>query len=318
MFPDSRSTLGGRSDLPAKITKAASKQTYFTIRFLMDRDRIQDAFRAYAYFRWLDDQVDTSAASAEEKRAILDRQCSLLEACYNGDSFTVASLEEQMLVDLVGNDTEKESGLQTYLRNMMNVIAFDVERRGRRITQAELSQYSLWLSKAVTEYMFYFIGHHNPPPQSMARYHAVIGAHIVHMLRDMVGDIELGYFNIPGDALEAGHLSFNKLSEPPFREWVHERVELAHQYFYSGRKYISRVKNLRCRLAGFSYLARFEWMLKAIEQDGYCLRAEYPERKNFRVGLWMAWYVIASLLNIPRKQSVPAPLSNFTDQCEGG
>jgi phytoene/squalene synthetase len=317
-FPDNPSKQGGRSDLPARITKAASKQTYYTIHFLMDRDRILDAFRAYAYFRWVDDEVDTSAGTTEEKRAILDRQCTLLEACYNSESPAASCPEEQMLVDLVGNDTEKDSGLQTYLCNMMNVMAFDVERRGRVITQAELSQYSLWLSKAVTEYMFYFIGYRDPPPQSMARYHAVYGAHIVHMLRDMLGDFELGYFNIPGEALEAGHISINRLGDQSFRKWVYGRVELAHQYFASGRKYILQVKNLRCRLAGFSYLARFEWMLRAIEQERYCLRPEYPERKKLGVVLWMAWYVFASLLNLPRKPYVPVELANLTDRCEEG
>ncbi len=37
--------------LAASITKAASQQTYYTIRFLADRDRMADAYRAYAYFR---------------------------------------------------------------------------------------------------------------------------------------------------------------------------------------------------------------------------------------------------------------------------
>jgi hypothetical protein len=59
--------------------------------------------------------------------------------------------EEQILVDLVGNDKEKHSGLQFYLRNMMAVMSFDLERRGRVISQSELSQYSLLLSRAVTE-----------------------------------------------------------------------------------------------------------------------------------------------------------------------
>ena len=44
------------------ITKAASKQTYYTIRFLVDRDRVADAFRAYAYFRWVDDTLDNNSA----------------------------------------------------------------------------------------------------------------------------------------------------------------------------------------------------------------------------------------------------------------
>ena len=42
----------------SSITKAASKQTYYTIRFLVDRERVDDAYRAYAYFRWVDDVLD--------------------------------------------------------------------------------------------------------------------------------------------------------------------------------------------------------------------------------------------------------------------
>jgi hypothetical protein len=58
--------------------------------------------------------------------------------------------------------------------------------------------------------------------------------------------------------------------------------------------------------------------LRAIEQDQYCLRQEYPERKKLRVVFWMAWYVFTSLLNLPRKQFVPMELVNFTDQGEEG
>ena len=314
--PNNSSKQGGKNDLPARITKAASKQTYYIIRLLADRDRRQDAFRAYAYFRWVDDQLDTNAGPAQEKQAILTRQCSMLEACYNKQSTEVLYPEEQMLVDLVGNDFEKDSGLQSYLRNMMNVMEFDVERCGRVISQVELSQYTLWLSKAVTEYMFYFIGHRDPPAQGADRYHAVCGAHVVHMLRDMVGDIELGYFNIPGEVLDAEHISFDRLGDGPFRKWVYERGQLAHEYLDRGRQYISQVKNFRLRLAGFSYLARFEWQLRAIEQDQYCLRPEYPERKRFKAALWMVGRIIASFLNIIQTKNKPTEKVIFTDHCE--
>ncbi len=43
------------------ITKAASKQTYATIRFLVDRERVNDAYLAYAYFRWVDDVLDAES-----------------------------------------------------------------------------------------------------------------------------------------------------------------------------------------------------------------------------------------------------------------
>jgi hypothetical protein len=56
------STKYGR-DLAASITWAASKQTFYTIRFLADRGRVRDAYRAYAYFRWVDDRLDAAPAA---------------------------------------------------------------------------------------------------------------------------------------------------------------------------------------------------------------------------------------------------------------
>src|SRR5574342_804601 len=110
------------SSLAATITKAASKQTYYTIRFFADRDRVVDAYRAYGYFRWVDDVLDAESGSRPEKIAFVNRQKSLLEACYRGETPEGLSVEERMLADLVRNDTEKNSGLQSYLRNMMAVM----------------------------------------------------------------------------------------------------------------------------------------------------------------------------------------------------
>ena len=51
--------------LAASITKAASQQTYYTIRFLADRELVPDAYRAYAYFRWVDDALDAELTEVE-------------------------------------------------------------------------------------------------------------------------------------------------------------------------------------------------------------------------------------------------------------
>jgi hypothetical protein len=63
-------TLG----LAASITKAASTQTYHTIRYLVDKDRVADAYRAYAYFRWVDDSLDAGSTTAPERNAFVERQ----------------------------------------------------------------------------------------------------------------------------------------------------------------------------------------------------------------------------------------------------
>jgi phytoene/squalene synthetase len=290
--------------LAAAITKSASKQTYYTIRLFADRDRVEDAYRAYGYFRWVDDILDAEAGPASvqggvetsAKIAFVNRQKSLLEACYRGEIPNDLCAEEQILVDLVRSDSEENSGLQSYLGNMMAVMDFDVLRRGRVISQVELSEYSQRLAIAVTEAMHYFIGHDTPTPCYEARYLAVTAAHITHMLRDALEDTQAGYFNIPGEFLQARGISPQEVNSPAYREWVRGRVGMARRYFSIGRECIARVKNLRCRLAGFAYAARFEWMLGAIERENYTLRPDYPDRKGLLAGLWMGWATLKSLL----------------------
>ena len=296
--------------LAPSITKAASKQTYYTIRFLADRERVADAYRAYAYFRWVDDTLDASApsggsgrqASGSEVEArarvnFLERQKSLLDKCYRGESIRDATIEENMLIELVRKDHQKNSGLQSYLRNMMRVMEFDAMRRGRLISYSELNQYTHWLASAVTEAMHYFIGHCCHSPHDETRYLAVSGAHIAHMLRDTHDDVQAGYYNIPREVLEDNHLLPVDIRSKAYRIWVQGRVGLAREYFRAGREYLARVQNPRCRLAGFAYTARFEWLLNTIEREGYLLRPEYSERKSFGTGLQMGLTALSSMIN---------------------
>ena len=279
----------------AAITRAASKQTYYTIRLLVDRQLVDDAYRAYGYFRWVDDVLDAQMGGRSEKLAFVNRQRELLEACYQNDLLPDLCVEEQMLSELVRHDSGKNPGLRSYLDNMMAVMEFDAERRGRWISQAELAEYTRALATAVTDALFYFIGHDDPPPDHAARYLSVTAAHITHMLRDACEDAEAGYFNIPSEYLQAHRMTPQDGGSPGCRKWVCQRVQLARLYFELGSSYLSRVKNLRCRLAGYAYTARFEWMLRAIERDNYCLRSEYTKRKSLSAGLWMSWTVLASL-----------------------
>jgi phytoene/squalene synthetase len=285
--------------LAAEITKSASKQTYYTIQFFADRDRVADAYRAYGYFRWVDDVLDADTGLDPEKIAFVNRQRSLLEACYQGQTPDDLCEEEWMLVDLVRSDTEVNSGLQSYLRNMMAVMEFDAQRRRQVISQTELSGYSQSLAIAVTEALYYFIGHDDPTPLHEARYLAVTAAHITHMLRDGIEDVEAGYFNVPSEYLQANGISPQAVDSQAYREWVCDRVQLARMYFKAGQEATAQVVNWRCRLAGYAYTARFKWMLRTIERDNFCLRSEYPERKSIWASLWMGWSTLTSMFASP-------------------
>jgi phytoene/squalene synthetase len=178
-------------------------------------------------------------------------------------------------------------------------MLFDAQRRGRLITQAELSAYTQALATAVTEALYYFIGHKKSTPHMEGRYLAVSAAHLAHMLRDAIEDCQAGYFNIPIEYLQKHGISACDVESPAYRQWVRERVALARRYFKAGGACTARVSSLRCRLAGYAYTARFEWMLQAIERDDYRLRSDYPERKSLKAALWIGWRALKGALASP-------------------
>ncbi|HEU0028504.1 MAG TPA: squalene/phytoene synthase family protein [Ktedonobacterales bacterium] len=274
--------------LAARITRAASRQTYYTARFLADRDRTLDFYRAYAYFRWADDQLDLHESERVQQLSFVARQSKLVDRVYQGERLGGLTDEEQLLVDLIHHDDEDNSGLQSYIRNMMAVLEFDANRRGRLITEAELAAYTLHVSKAVTDALHYFIGHANATPASESRYLPAMAAHITHLLRDTFEDVEAGYFNVPRELLESNGITPSDVDSATYREWVRSRVERARAYFRAGARYLHQVKSLRCRIAGFAYTARFTGILDAIEREGYQLRPAYPDVTGIRYGLRMA------------------------------
>jgi phytoene/squalene synthetase len=282
--------------LATAITRAASKQTYFTIRFLVDHPLVDDAFRSYAYFRWVDDWLDQETRPRAQRLAFIKRQQALMDGLLRGNLPANLTPEEKLLADLIQGNTEEDSGLRAYLRNMMAVMAFDAERRGRLISQGELDDYTLSLAKAVTEALHYFIGQDCPSPHGKTRYLAVSGAHITHMLRDALEDVEVGYYNIPREVVAANGIAPWDVKSQAYRNWVKERVQEARASFIAGRAYLAQVECLRCRIAGYAYIHRFEVVLDCIERDGYLLKAHYPERKGTGRGVkmigWALWMAL--------------------------
>jgi len=273
----------------AALTRAASMQSYLTIRWLADRAYRDDAFAIYAWFRWLDDTVDEDLTTAGERLDFIARQRSILARTADGASPADISPEEALLVRLVRPCAAGANpGLLLSLTSMLDVMEFDARRRGHRVTQAALDDYTHTLAVAVTEALHHCIGHGCGCPHDASRYVAVTGAHVAHMLRDLAEDVSAGYANVPVDAVAEAPTSLADLHTPEVRAWVQDRVALARSCFATGRTYLARVENARCRLAGHAYVARFEWVLDAIERDGYRVRSAYPERATVRGGLAIA------------------------------
>lgn len=269
-----------KSSLAASITHNASIQTYYTIRCLADQALIDSAYRAYAYFRWVDNTIDQENLEKSERLAFLARQQEIIKRCYRGERPPNLHPAEQLAADLIHSDHSPNSGLQTYIQHMMAVMTFDAQRRGRLISEAELKEYTHSLAVAVTEALHHFIGPNCFSPHDQTRYLAVTGAHTTHLLRDTIEDTAAGYYNIPREYLTVHHITPTDITHQAYQTWVQNRVALARNCFAAGRAYLARVQNFRCRLAGYAYIGRFEIILNAIERDHYHLRPAYPERQS--------------------------------------
>ena len=269
------------ASLAKGITWEGSKQSYFTARWMVDKELREDAFRAYGYFRWADDVIDTESQTENERISFVKRQRELIDALFNGEDFDDLSPEETIIVSLIEHDQDLNSGLRSYILNMLEILEFDAYRRGGSITEQEHVWYSKCLAKSVIDGLQYFINNGHPYPKTEDRYYSAIAAHITHMLRDMVWDIEEGYINIPQEYLETHGIGPEDMDSPQFRAWVKSQVDLAREYFKVGKRYIKQMDVLRYKIVCYWYCTRFDSILEAIERDGYCLRAEYPEQRSF-------------------------------------
>lgn len=279
--------------LARSITRKGSIQTYYTARLMVDKDLADDFFRAYAYFRWIDDVIDVTAKSDEERLSFISYQRRLIDSLYEHKTVPDLVPEEEILQDLINNDRGENSGLQSFIRNMFAIIEFDAHRKGRLISGDELDWYVNTLGKSVTEGLLYFIGNGNPYPESEHRYQAGIAAHISHLLRDTDQDNRDGFFNIPQEYLKDFNINEGDVSDSAYKDWVRKRVEVARGLFAEGKRYLDELDVLRCKIVGYWYSVRFEVVLDTIERDDYLLREEYHERRQVSTWLRIIWVGIS-------------------------
>jgi phytoene/squalene synthetase len=279
--------------LARSITKADSKQSYYTGLFMVDKPLRDDFYRAYAYFRWVDDVIDVHSKTNDERFRFIKQQRKLIDSLYNDEQPDNLTPEEDMLVELISHDKNKNSNLQSFIRNMFAIIEFDVYRKGRLVTKDELKWYSETIAKSEIDGLMYFIKNDHPYPYSENCYHAIIGAHMGHLMRDMLPDIEEGFINIPKEYINEHELDPFDPNSEPFRNWLKGRIKEARWYMDEGKRYLESLDVLRMKIVGNWYIARFEVVLDAIEREGYILRPKYREQRKLSVFLRFAKLTVA-------------------------
>jgi phytoene/squalene synthetase len=256
----------------------------------------------------MDDCLDCGTMDRGQSLAFVERQRLVIEAAFEGRRPPQLAAEEEILLDLVAGDRRPHSGLASYLRHMLAVMAFDAGRRGQFISEADLSAYTVSLATAVTDVLLYFLAPEATPLRSPARILAAAGAHIIHMLRDAHDDLEAGYINIPLEVLRGAGIAPSQLDHPAYRTWIQTRAEKGRRCLRLGKAVLGQVDSYRFRVAAFSYCLRFERVLEAIERDGFSLRRDLPTDRGpgwrlppFAQAAWRAAW--------PARAPVSAPLT---------
>ncbi len=266
---------------------------------------MEDCYRAYGYFRWADDVVDVASRSNEERISFIKRQRNLIDLAYRNERPEDLTPEEEIIVELISHDRGENSGLQSFIRNFLAVIEFDAHRKGKMVTEDELTWYSKTLGKSVTDCIQYFVGNGHPYADHENRYLAATAAHITHMLRDMFADLPQGFINIPREFLEAHDIDIENVDGSAFRGWIRGQVEQAREYFRAGKRYLEGLDVLRCKIVGYWYCARFEGILDVIERDGYKLRAAYREQGRLTNWLKFPWLSFSVALRHVVRRGLP-------------
>ena len=127
------------SVLAEKITRDGSVQTYRTVKLLVDKDLQHDSFKAYAYLRWIDDQIDEHLKTVKACTSFMKRQQQIIDAAYGNKKLPKLTDEELMVVELIHDNSTNNPKLKSFIINFVEIIDFDARRKDRVLSEDRLN-----------------------------------------------------------------------------------------------------------------------------------------------------------------------------------
>ena len=239
----------------AKITKTESPFSYSLGHLLFLPERKDYLFLAYAYFRWLDDYVDQVNIPSELVKDIVDRQIFLATHWYSGEPLVATTSQEENLHLIIQQDSNQwGNSLRPMIFDFMGAIKWDTERRYRMPVKRDLQSYSLKLGRGYSSGLLFGLGIDPENKKYVGfRDNCGIGAHLVHILRDFIIDINIGYINVDLESwnllhLKNADLDNTKLLQRRLLPWAKTVIVNARYYFSIGLKNLLASRNVKIQL----------------------------------------------------------------------
>ena len=187
------------------------------------------AYVGFAYARSVDDSVD-GEEDAARALSILARQRELMDSVYAGDPAPrEGALRDRMGGVVFAWDARNGSRLRPSLAALLELIRFDVERRGQPLPQAELDRYALRLGNASLEYLACFVA---PDTELPAPFVASVSRAYIRAdaLMDLSEDLRMGIINVPAERLEPLRIVAGPLPSA-VRSWIREEADAVTTLF---------------------------------------------------------------------------------------
>lgn len=286
----------------AAITRSSNLFTY-VLGLLLPRSRRPYFYVWYAYFRLLDDEVDTHEGQPDT--AALD--LIALERFYaRAPEVAPENPRSHLLASLVEFDARFLDGaLRRYIRDMILCVEYDRERRSIFPAAATFRAH---VAREATSYLgtiSVLCTGNDTRPRGVE---AGIAGKWIHMLRDFRRDVANGIFNIPSEELNDHHIvppwTNASWSAPETRSWVERQCHRATSEFDVGladsTHHVSGIYTVIVILL----CAKYRTYLRMIYRDGYHLRREYRwsvrAHLEFIVDVLVLGYRLITRRQLPR------------------
>lgn len=258
------------SECGNKVRKSHPFTFWYSFSFF-SRSRRNTLFRAYEYFRWVDDYIDDKKTLTKDAKRLLSREIRLISTLYSHKPITPTYIFEEYISSVISEDYENRNGMQEIINGFFCALSWDVRRRNRIPTAKELTSYSQYLGCSYSQGITYGLNYHPTDSRFLeVSNNCGVAAHITHMLRDFFIDLEIGYINISKEDIEKYHINLSsnrqdlKMALSP---WCKDQFLKTQNLFNQGLNSINKLPGFRARFAFRLISIRYLLILKKVKRD---------------------------------------------------
>ena len=237
----------------------------------------------YAYFRWLDDQIDAPDISKFKAELCIQKQNKLISLFVDGIDTNKDNLNpyEKMLILLLTLDKQLGSHLRSNILEMFAALEFDVIRRNKYCNGNSLNDYSRKIGGSFTEFILICTTRKTINVKTIECFRlAGYAAHNIHLLRDFYEDLQLGYINISREDIIKFGFENHDLKSVDINPWVRFRVQICKQYIHDCFIIIKSINSLKVYFLFLIISAPYVFFAQKIEENNYELHTYHENAKN--------------------------------------